>query len=126
MYKIDYISKEVPNKYSRYFSESTFKRKLKSVGFKVGEKLLYPVFLLYYMYKSDKVTIRDKAMIIGGLGYFILPTDVIADMLPLIGFTDDIAVLTIIIQKLTKNITDEIRDSARQHISWILNRKQHR
>ena len=36
----------------------------------------------------------------GGLLYFIIPTDLIPDFIPLMGFIDDIAVLTTIINAL--------------------------
>lgn len=111
-----YFSNEMLNKCSRHFSESAFVEKLKSIGVKIGEKFLYHIFLLYYMYKSDKVSAKDKAIIIGCLGYFILPTDIVADMLPMIGFTDDMAVISIVVRKLAKNITLEVKNLSKQHI----------
>jgi uncharacterized membrane protein YkvA (DUF1232 family) len=47
-------------------------------------------------------------MIGGGLLYFILPTDLIPDFIPVIGYLDDLAILTTIMNSLKKEI-DEYR-----------------
>jgi len=46
------------------------------------------------------------AMIGGGLLYFILPADLIPDFIPVIGYLDDLAVLTTIMNSLQKEICD--------------------
>jgi uncharacterized membrane protein YkvA (DUF1232 family) len=43
-------------------------------------------------------------MIGGGLLYFILPADLIPDFIPVIGYLDDLAVLTTIMNTLHKEI----------------------
>jgi uncharacterized membrane protein YkvA (DUF1232 family) len=48
-------------------------------------------------------------MIGGGLLYFILPADLIPDFLPLIGYLDDLAVLTTIMNSLKGEI-NQYRD----------------
>jgi len=45
-------------------------------------------------------------MIGGGLLYFILPADLIPDFIPVIGYLDDLAVLTTIMNSLQKEICD--------------------
>jgi len=46
------------------------------------------------------------AMIGGGLLYFILPTDLIPDFIPVIGYLDDLAVLTTLMNSLDKEIRE--------------------
>ena len=108
------------NKYQKHFSQSGFSSKVLKVAKRVGSKLLYPVFVLYNAYKSKEVSVKDKAIIIGALGYFILPKDLISDFLPIIGFTDDFAVLTLAIRSLRKSITPEIKEAARQSLNKLL------
>ena len=69
------------NNYQKYFSQSGFSSKVLSLAKRAGGKLLYPAFVLYTAYKSNEVSIKDKAIIIGALGYFILPKDLISDFL---------------------------------------------
>ena len=65
------------------------------------------------MLKSEATPRADKAKIIGALGYFILPVDLIPDFIPVAGFTDDLAALTWGIWSVAKNITPEIKAQTR-------------
>jgi len=56
------------------------------------------------------------------LGYLILPTDLIADLLPAIGFTDDIAFLSYAISNAREYITPEVKGKAKEKLGqWIDN-----
>ena len=54
-----------------------------------------------------------QAALLGAIAYFILPFDFIPDMLPVLGFTDDAAVLAAAIRLVATHITPEHRDAAR-------------
>ena len=70
------------------------------------------------MYKRQ---VKHKAYIIGALGYFILPIDLIPDgILPVIGFTDDIAVMTLVISMIKDSITPEIKARANDRVVEIM------
>lgn len=43
--------------------------------------------------KDENTPGKHKMIIIGALGYFILPVDLIPDFIPVAGFTDDAAAL---------------------------------
>ena len=53
-------------------------------------------------------------ILLGALAYFVLPFDFVPDMLPIIGFTDDAAVLATAIQVVAAHITPEHRNAARR------------
>jgi uncharacterized membrane protein YkvA (DUF1232 family) len=57
---------------------------------------------------------RVQVALIGALAYFVLPFDFIPDMLPLVGFTDDAAVLATAIRLVAVHITPQHRDAARR------------
>jgi uncharacterized membrane protein YkvA (DUF1232 family) len=57
---------------------------------------------------------RVQVTLVGALAYFVLPFDFIPDMLPLIGFTDDAAVLATAIKLVAVHITPQHRDAARR------------
>ncbi|MCH8683902.1 YkvA family protein [Pedomonas mirosovicensis] len=58
---------------------------------------------------------RVRAMLLGALAYFVVPTDVIPDfLLHLGGFTDDAAVLAAVIGIVGSNIKPSHRAAARQ------------
>jgi uncharacterized membrane protein YkvA (DUF1232 family) len=70
--------------------------------------------LAVYYCAFDKKTPRHvQATLLGALAYFILPFDFIPDMLPVLGFTDDAAVLATAIRLVAAHITPEHRDAAR-------------
>ncbi len=83
---------------------------------RVAAKLPFAEDLLAAYYCAfDRVTPRHvQATLLGALAYFILPFDVVPDMLPLLGFTDDAAVLAAAIRALSSHIRPEHREAARE------------
>ena len=68
-----------------------------------------------YYCAFDRHTPRHvQAVLVGALAYFVLPFDVMPDMLPLIGFTDDAAVLATAIRLVAAHITPQHREAARR------------
>ena len=54
-----------------------------------------------------------RVALIGALAYFVLPFDVMPDVLPIVGLTDDAAVLAGAIKLVWDQIKPEHRDAAR-------------
>jgi uncharacterized membrane protein YkvA (DUF1232 family) len=74
-----------------------------------------------YICAFDRDTPRHvQAALIGALAYFVLPFDFIPDMLPLVGFTDDAAVLATAIKLVAAHITPQHRQAARRAIDRAL------
>ena len=70
--------------------------------------------LAAYYCAFDRQTPRHvQAALLGALAYFVLPFDFIPDMLPVLGFTDDAAVLATAIRLVAAHITPEHRAAAR-------------
>lgn len=107
-------------KYRKHYSDASFWAKLKRYSKIAGMKVVYPALLLQYLMKSDDVPLRAKLILSAALGYFILPIDFIPDIAPLLGFTDDLGVLLLIIRQMAVYITPEIRKQAREHVlKWF-------
>jgi uncharacterized membrane protein YkvA (DUF1232 family) len=88
-----------------------FWRKLKRVATKLpfAEDLLAAYYCAF-----DKETPRHvQAALLGAVAYFILPFDFVPDMLPVLGFTDDAAVLATALRLVASHITDDHRQAAR-------------
>jgi uncharacterized membrane protein YkvA (DUF1232 family) len=67
-----------------------------------------------YYCAFDKETPRHvQAALLGAIAYFILPFDFVPDMLPVLGFTDDAAVLATAIRLVASHITEDHRQAAR-------------
>jgi uncharacterized membrane protein YkvA (DUF1232 family) len=70
--------------------------------------------LAAYYCAFDRETPRHvQAALLGALAYFILPFDFLPDMLPILGFTDDAAVLATAIRMVSSHITPDHREAAR-------------
>ena len=54
-----------------------------------------------------------KGVLLGAIAYFVVPIDAIPDYLPVIGYTDDAAVLAAAIKLVTDHITPSHRDAAK-------------
>lgn len=106
--------------YQENYSESKLQRKLTSVARWAGAKVVYAVLLLYYVLRNPNVSMADKSKIYGALGYFILPTDIILDFIPLAGYSDDMAAIMWAIHTVRRNITPEIKSQAKEKLGeWF-------
>ncbi|HEY3388541.1 MAG TPA: YkvA family protein [Prolixibacteraceae bacterium] len=99
--------------YSKFYSEESFWKKLKGFAGKAGVKVVYSALLLYYMLVDEAVDLKSKVTIVAALGYFILPFDIIPDLLPVIGFTDDLSVLMFTLSVVKAKINETHRVKAR-------------
>ena len=112
-------------KYQENYSESGLQRKIKSAARWAGAKVMYAVLLLYYVLQSPTISKADKSKIYGALGYFILPTDLVVDFLPVVGYSDDLAALMIALHAVATNITPEIKAPAKAKLSkWFGEKSQ--
>ena len=103
---------ENTEKYHDNYNENSFWDKIKAFARKAGIKLIYLALLLFYTLQSGNLSLKDKAIIYGALGYFILPIDLIPDWIPVIGLSDDFWTLMYAYKRIKENITDEIREKA--------------
>jgi uncharacterized membrane protein YkvA (DUF1232 family) len=103
---------------SGLFSEDSFWDKLRTSS--VLKSSLEQILTLYYLFKSPDTPGWAKARIIATLGYFILPTDLIPDVIVAIGYSDDLALIAAALVSLAVHITPEIRGKAKDKTQQIL------
>jgi uncharacterized membrane protein YkvA (DUF1232 family) len=73
----------------------------------------------YYCAFDRETPYQVKAALLGALAYFVLPFDAIPDMLPLIGFADDAAVLATALRLVASHMRPEHREAARRALAGI-------
>ena len=106
--------------YGGKFSKRDFAEKISRIAKRAGAKLVYAALILYYTLQSEKVSKKDKAIIIGALGYMISPLDAIPDAIPIAGLTDDLAVLLYVLKKVWSDVDPEIQAKAKKRLSkWF-------
>jgi uncharacterized membrane protein YkvA (DUF1232 family) len=73
----------------------------------------------YYCAFDPATPLKVKATLLAALAYFILPFDVIPDVLLGIGFTDDLAVLATALALVKNHITPAHRTRAREKLNEL-------
>jgi uncharacterized membrane protein YkvA (DUF1232 family) len=70
------------------------------------------VVAAFYCATDRNTPLRVRGILLAALGYFVMPIDVIPDVLAFVGFTDDIAVLTTALALINGHIKDEHYEAA--------------
>jgi uncharacterized membrane protein YkvA (DUF1232 family) len=88
-----------------------FWRKLKRLAVKLP--FVEDLLAAYYCAFDRQTPRHVQAALLGAIAYFVLPFDFIPDMLPVLGFTDDAAILATALRMVASHITPEHREAAR-------------
>jgi len=105
---------EHENNFDKEYSENSFWDKVTNVAKTAGKEVIEKALTLFYYAKDSDTPSKDKVIVFGALGYFILPIDVIPDALLPLGFTDDLGVIVAAYNALAKNITNEHKQKAKE------------
>lgn len=95
------------------YTEAGFWDKLRRFARKAGREVVEKALWLYYAYQRPDTPLWAKRVILGALAYFILPFDLIADILPVVGFTDDLTALMTAISTVAMYINDGVKERAK-------------
>ena len=108
------------DKTAAYYSESGLWSKIKKFAQQAGQDVIEKALLLYFAAQSPDTPEWAKATIYGALGYFIFPIDAIPDTIPVVGLTDDVAVLAAAVGAVAMSITPAIRMQAKKKLQdWF-------
>ncbi|ADU91601.1 YkvA family protein [Taylorella equigenitalis] len=101
-------------------SDTEYANSFKKIGSRLGKPLLEKGLTLYYALRSPKTPKWAKRVIYGALAYLFLPIDAIPDLLPGVGFTDDLSVVAGALVTIAAYITPEIKQKARDSMfKWF-------
>ncbi len=106
--------------YIKNFSENKLWNKLGKYARQIGLKSVYSVLLLFYAYRRNDTPGWAKRIILGVLGYLIMPIDAIPDLSPIIGYTDDLGMLSFGLVTIASYVNEEVRDKAKKRLKdWF-------
>ena len=111
--KADETTEDVQN-YSEAYSDKNFWEKLARYALRAGKEVIGRVLTLFYCFKDDDTPEWAKAIILGALGYFIVPTDAIPDVVPVVGYSDDLGVIVFAFSRIVAHIKDSHRKMAKE------------
>lgn len=110
---------ELYRKFDRYYTPRKLQGKLRRIARKAGSKAVYTALVLYYVMQSPGFPLLEKIKIAGVLGYLICPSDLIPDVLPALGLTDDAAALMWAYNSIRRHITPEVEARAAAHTARL-------
>jgi uncharacterized membrane protein YkvA (DUF1232 family) len=106
--------------FKAHYSDSGFWEKLKGYAKVAGKAALEPALKMYYSAIDSDTPLWAKTAIYGALGYFISPINAIPDVLPLVGYTDDIGILVAAAATVAAYIKEEHVKKARNTLrQWF-------
>ena len=94
------------------YSERSFWQKISDLPRSVGRELAMQALLLYVVLTDEWTPLWAKGLAAGGLAYLILPLDAVPDFLPIGGYSDDAAVMGVVLYELHRFITPAVRERA--------------
>jgi uncharacterized membrane protein YkvA (DUF1232 family) len=95
------------------------KQRAKTAGWEVLEAAL----TLWYCLIDQDTPVRIKALIFGDLVYFVSPVDAIPDAIPVIGYSDDLAVMLGTLAFIASHVKPQHRKKAKTTCAeWLGNR----
>jgi uncharacterized membrane protein YkvA (DUF1232 family) len=99
--------------------EVLVRRKFWSKAKRVAARIPFAEDLVaaYFCAFDHATPLQVKAALLGALAYFVLPFDVIPDVLPILGYTDDAAVLVTALRMVAGHITPLHREAARRALA---------
>jgi uncharacterized membrane protein YkvA (DUF1232 family) len=112
-------------KAGRWYSAGRFWRKITHYALVAGRKTVLTSLTLFHCLRDKDTPSWAKGIIMGALGYLVLPVDLIPDVIPGIGFTDDWAALVAALGAVSMYVKDEHKLKASIQAEKIFGLKSH-
>jgi uncharacterized membrane protein YkvA (DUF1232 family) len=94
------------------YDEASFWRKLRRLVGRASRELVERALILYYCLKDPDTPSWARAVILAALGYFVLPADLVPDLVPFTGLADDFGVLVSALASVAGHVKPEHRQAA--------------
>lgn len=107
-------------KAARWYSAPRLWTTLKRVARKASRKTLLTALTLFYCLRDKDTPAWAKGVIVGALGYLILPADLVPDVLPGVGYGDDWGALVAALGTVAAYIKDEHKVRAHEQLERLL------
>ena len=113
------ITEKELQKYEQHYNDSSFLDKVTKCGKLIGITALYKAVQLWFVLQKPDVPAGTKAVIMGALGYLIAPLDFLPDLLPVLGYTDDMVAITFALIKVQGYIDEEVERKSKKLLTKI-------
>ena len=113
------ITEKELQKYEQHYNDSSFLDKVTKYGKLIGITALYKAVQLWFVLQKPDVPAGTKAVIMGALGYLIAPLDFLPDLLPVLGYTDDMVAINFALIKVQGYIDEEVERKSKKLLTKI-------
>lgn len=102
------------------YTDTGFWEKVADYAKTAGKEVIEKALFLYYSAQKPETPVWAKTAIFGALAYFISPIDAIPDVLPVIGYVDDLGVLAAAVASVSAYIDADVKQDARNKMAaWF-------
>lgn len=106
--------------YALFYTPDNVMAVLNRVFSKTGLDVAARVLQLYYLARSPSVPLWAKTAIFAALGYFVVTPDAIPDVVPVMGFVDDLAVLSSALAGVAGYVSPELQQRVQARLQgWF-------
>lgn len=99
-------------RYGPSFNELDFIKKLSPLTQQVGlRELVEKALQLWFLWQEEKLSVAEKSVVVGALGYFIMVADLLPDNI-LGGYCDDLLILNYALELLATRMTATSKEKA--------------
>lgn len=102
------------------YSDETFWEKVARFAKRAGREVIEKALWLHFAAQDEKTPVWAKTTMYGALAYFIVPADMIPDIIPGAGFTDDLGALAAAVTTVAVYITPAVKAKATEQVNrWF-------
>ena len=106
--------------FEKEYSEESFWNKLAQYAKIAGKEIVEKALWLFYAAQKPDTPVWAKAIIYSTLGYFILPMDAIPDIIPVVGYADDLGAFVVALGIVAAYIDKNVKQQAREKMKdWF-------
>ena len=102
------------------FTDDSFWAKLRQFAGVAGRQVVEKALWLYFATQAETCPTWAKTTAYGALAYFILPADAVPDILPGVGYVDDLGALAAAVSIIASQITPEVKQKTAETLDrWF-------
>lgn len=102
------------------YTDDRFWDKVARFAKRAGRELIEKALWLHFAAQHEKTPLWAKTTMYGALAYFIMPADMVPDLIPGAGFADDFGAIAAAITTVAIYITPEVQQKAAEQVKrWF-------
>lgn len=102
------------------FDDDGFWGKVKKYAKVAGKEVVEKALWLYYAAQQPNTPVWAKTLIYAALAYFVLPVDAIPDVIPVVGYTDDLGALAAALASVSMYVNGDVKALTQAKLSdWF-------